>query len=105
MSTDPVGMQNPMVQLMLANTRAGELRAEALGESLPKTVFKGAATHTGAFLLQALDEQGWTLVEKDVLREARAFLDTRLGPGGKPGRPGGLIARIDRALEGGEAHA
>lgn len=59
-------MKNPMVVLMLANTRAAELRAQEMGvERTSAGVLKGAASHSGAFLLQALDEMGWHLAPKD----------------------------------------
>ena len=56
---------NPMIALMFANRRAAELRAQNFGDgpALP-TVFRGAATHSGAFLLEALGEIGWELRPK-----------------------------------------
>lgn len=65
---EPAGMESPMVRLMLANTRAGELRREAEGmqtEHGGPGVLRPAASHTGAYLLQALEEQGWTLAPRD----------------------------------------
>jgi hypothetical protein len=69
-------VMHPIVALMLANTRAGALRAGAAGEPpVPQTVLKGAPSHSGAFLLQALDEMGWELRPKsDRLRLDRIKL-------------------------------
>jgi hypothetical protein len=56
---------DPLMVLLLANVRAGELRAEAgLGGSIALGVLVGAPTHSGAHLLEALDEQGWELRPK-----------------------------------------
>lgn len=51
-----------MKALLLANVRAGEIRAEKAGEAIPYPgVVRGAPTHSLAYLLQALEELGWTV--------------------------------------------
>lgn len=75
---------HPMIALMLANTRAGALRAAAAGEPpIPQSVLKGAASHSGAFLLQALDEMGWQIVPKMANRRACTHCGVPL-PADKP---------------------
>jgi hydrogenase maturation factor len=59
MSTDP------MMVLLKANFRAGQLRRQAVNAPIANPgVLVGAATHSGAFLLQALEEEGWELRPK-----------------------------------------
>lgn len=56
-----------MMVLMRANVRAGEIRREAagsVGKSFNSGVLIGAPTHSGAFLLTALDELGWELLQR-----------------------------------------
>ena len=60
-------MPDPMLALLRADARAAEIRREAMPLApvdLPPSVLRGAPTHTGAHLLKALDEQGWTLTPK-----------------------------------------
>ena len=54
---------DPMIGLLKANIRAGELRMEALGrDACPNPgVIRGAPTHDLAYLLNALEEDGWRL--------------------------------------------
>jgi hypothetical protein len=58
MSTEP-----PINVLLRAGRRAAELRGIAEGSLLP-TVLVGAPSHTGAYLLQALEGEGWELRPK-----------------------------------------
>lgn len=59
------GSHRPMMALLRADLRAAEIRSEALGgEYVGPSVFRGAATHCAAHLLQALDEHGWQLIPK-----------------------------------------
>jgi hypothetical protein len=52
----------PMMVLLKANLRAGQLRREAVNAPIANPgVLVGAPTHSGAFLLTALDEMGWEL--------------------------------------------
>lgn len=60
----------PFAALLIANMRAAELRAKALGEerAWPPAIMRGAPTHSCAFLLQALEEQGWTVSRMEEAR-------------------------------------
>lgn len=90
-------MPEPIHVLVRAARRAVELQAgrePAAYIAGAPTVLRGAATHTGAYLLQALEEQGWTLTPKApsdemVERASRAIYDLTMGRP-IPGRLNGL---------------
>jgi hypothetical protein len=74
-----------MMVLMRANVRAGEIRREQVGVCSNPGVLVGAATHSGAFLLQALEEMGWELLRRpdddlNAIAE-RAVVAAHEGPG------------------------
>lgn len=56
-----------MVALLRANARAGELRNEDAGlrPSRFGGIVRGAPTHDLAYLLTALEEDGWKLVKEN----------------------------------------
>lgn len=58
--------ERPIDVLLRANRRAGEIRREQApaGGGAGPGVLVGAPSHSGAHLLQALDEQGWEIRPK-----------------------------------------
>lgn len=61
-----VSDEGAMVALLRANVRAGELRHEQLrrpGRPLRPGIVRGAPSHDLSYLLTALEEAGWKLVQ------------------------------------------
>lgn len=111
-------MPEPIQVLLDADRRAAELQAMEIKSLAFPTLFRGAPSHSGAFLLQALEEQGWTLAPKTdderwtmversfrgLVGVARAMLDERYPPdvfvGGGPATDSGVafVVKLREAL-------
>ena len=75
---------DPMMALLRANMRAGELRDEAMGfDHHHDPILRGAPTHSCAHLLSALDDLGWALVPKQQLPPSPRTTTRTTRPGGR----------------------
>ena len=62
----------PIDALMEANRLACRKLSEAQGTARgPYSLLRGAPSHSGAYLLQALNEMGWQLAPKDEVEQLR----------------------------------
>lgn len=88
-----------MLAMLHANRRAGELAASDGSPWGRRGVVRGAATHSLAYLLQALDEQGWDLAPKargDRYEAPDTALIVKLREFAESEHKRGLIASVAR---------